>query len=351
MPDFRLTTCRARRHLAVLGPGFLGVAGVVVLSHWISELIGWLSPLVASVGIAAVLSNLGLVPDVARPGLCFAAQRILRVGVALLGFQLALGQMLDLGAPGLAVVAAVVTATFFGTQWAGRRLGLSRDLSLLVATGYAICGASAIAAMDGVIEAEDEETAYAIGLVTLCGTLSIAALPALRIPLGLDAVAFGSWVGASVHDMGQAVATAATGGSSALKAGVVVKLTRVVLLAPIIAGVSLSRRRARARLAAPGTTGPIDTTDRIRKPALVPAFVVGFLAAAAIRSTGILPPTLLEGIQTLDTVLLAGALAGLGAGVDVKRLWGVGGRPLALGLGAWILVAGVSYLAVRLVGL
>lgn len=341
---------RAWRHVAVVAPGLAGAAVIVLVAHWTSELLTWLSPLVVAVGLAIALSTLGLVPGVARPGLRFAAQRILRLGVTLLGFQLALGQMLAIGGPGLTVVAVVVTATFVGTRWAGLRLGLSPDLSLLIATGYAICGASAIAAMDGVIDADDEDTAYAIGLVTLCGTLSIVLLPALRVPLGLDATAFGSWAGAAVHDMGQTVATAATGGSDALQAGVILKLTRVVLLAPIIAGVSLGRRRARMSPPTLGSGGRL-AIGRCRRPPLVPMFVMGFLVAAAVRSTSIMSPSLLESIRALDTVLLAGALAGLGTGVDVRRLWTVGGRPLALGLGAWLLVAGMSYVAVRATGL
>ena len=99
-----------------------------------------------------------------------------------------------------------MAATFCGTQAQSARkvFGLPEDLGLLVATGYSICGASAIAAMDGVVHAEEEETAYAITLVTLCGTLSILVLPVVAGWTGLSGEAFGTWVGGSVHDVGQA---------------------------------------------------------------------------------------------------------------------------------------------------
>lgn len=132
--------------------------------------------------------------------------------------------------------------TFTATRWLGRRLGVPPARALLVATGFSICGASAVAAMEPVADGDEQDTGIAIALVTLCGSLAILLLPALRGPLGLDPTAFGSWVGASVHDVGQTVATADRV-PGALTAAVVVKLSRVVLLAPLVTGVSLARNR------------------------------------------------------------------------------------------------------------
>jgi len=177
-------------------PGLVLVAACVGLAFGVSHAVTTLSPLVVAVILGAVLANLGAVPAWSRDGAHFAAKRLLRVGVVLLGFQLAIPEVVRLGAPTLVVVAATVGATFAGTQWLGRRLGISRGLSLLVATGFSICGASAVAAMEGVADADEEEVAFAIGLVTVCGTLAIGLLPLLRGPLGLSQPArFGSWVG------------------------------------------------------------------------------------------------------------------------------------------------------------
>lgn len=325
-----------------LMPGLALVAACVASAFGISRVVPSASPLVLSVVLGALLANLGWVPDTARPGTTFAAKRLLRAGVVLLGLQLAVADVFDLGARGLALVVVVVAATFFGTQWAGRRLGLSPGLSLLVATGYSICGASAVAAMEGVSDADEEDVAYAVGLVTLCGSLCILVLPALRGPLGLDATAFGTWVGASVHDVGQVVATASTGGAVALQAAIVVKLTRVVMLAPLVAGVSISRRRH----------GAIAESSRAgaARPPLLPLFVVGFLAAVALRSTGVVPEGILDIARTVERLLLCAALVGLGTGVQFARLRKVGGRPLVLGLGAWALVGVTAYIGVLLAG-
>lgn len=319
-------------------PGLALVAVAVVASFGLASTSSTLSPLVAAVVLGVAVGNVVELPARLTPGVAYATRKLLRGGVILLGFRLALDDVIDLGAGGLAVVAVTVVATFFGTRWLGRRLGLSEDLSLLVATGYSICGASAVAAMDGVIEAEEEETAYAVALVTLCGSLSILVLPLLAGPLQLDGEAFGAFVGAAVHDVAQVVATAATDGDEALEAATVVKLTRVVLLAPLVAAVALARRR---------TAGP-STGDRAGAPPIVPLFVVLFGIAIAIRSTGVLDDGALDGIRSVEKYLLSAALFGLGVGVRVARLRALGGRPLLLGLGSWLLVAGVAFAGVSL---
>ena len=158
-------------------------AGATALS-WVVPVI---SPLVAALALGALVVNLVPIPDHLAPGIAFGGRSLLRLGIVLLGFRLSVGDVARLGLPGLGVVAVVVAGTFFGTQWLGRRLGLSEDLGLLVATGYSICGASAIAAMDGVVHADEEETAYAITLVTLCGTLSIFVLPLIAHAVGMPA--------------------------------------------------------------------------------------------------------------------------------------------------------------------
>ncbi len=155
--------------------------------------------------------------------------------MVLLGLQLGLPQLLDLGLGGFGVVIGVAALTFGGTTVLGRLLGISSARSLLIATGFSICGASAVAAMSEVAGGDEDDTAVAIALVTLCGSVAIVLLPALRGPLGLDPGDFGRWVGASVHDVGQTVATA-NRVDGALTTGVVVKLSRVVLLAPLVAG-------------------------------------------------------------------------------------------------------------------
>lgn len=318
-------------------PGLAAVAVATAVAFGVAHVFPAVNASTAAVVLGALAVNLGLHRPVLHAGTRVASHRVLRVAVVLLGLQLALPQLVALGLGGLAVVVVTVAVTFTGTRLLGRALGVSPARSLLIATGFSICGASAVAAMEEVAGGDEEDTGVAIALVTLCGSLAIFLLPALRGPLGLDPVAFGSWVGASVHDVGQTVATAhrVTG---SLTTAVVVKLSRVVLLAPLVAGVALTR----SRRSGAATTGP-------RLP-VVPLFVAGFLSAIALTSSGLLPHGLLSAAKTLQEVLLAAALVGLGTGIHLPTLRRTGGRPLVLGVASWVLVASLAYAGVVLLG-
>lgn len=324
------------RRLADRLPGVAVVVATAALATLVARVASSLSPLVVGIVLGAIVANVVTIPPRLVPGIAFCARSVLRAGIVLLGLRLSLGDIAGLGADGLIVVAAVVTITYVGTQWLARRLGVSRDLGLLVATGYSICGASAIAAMDGVIDADDEEVAYSITLVTLCGTLSIVVLPLIGEFVGLSGVAYGTWVGGAVHDVGQVVATATHGGDRALEAATVVKLTRVVLLAPLVAMVAFRRR---SQASQPGTV----------RPPVLPLFVIGFLVAIAVRSTDVLGSNVLGFAGDLEKLLLTAALAALGFGVRIAQMRHLGGRPLVLGLIAWLLVAGTAYVGTILV--
>jgi uncharacterized integral membrane protein (TIGR00698 family) len=353
-------------------PG-LAAAGAATAAAWgAHQLVPVLSSLTVAVVLGILASNLRLLPAATGPGVRFATKRLMRVGIALLGLKLVFGDVLALGWQTLAMVVVVVAATFFGTQWLGRKMGLPGDQPLLIATGFSICGASAVAAMNSVTDSEEKDVVTAVAMVTLCGTLAIGILPLLQHPLGLTGVEFGRWVGASVHDVGQVVAAAQTAGPAALTQAVVVKLMRVALLAPLVAAMAIALRRrcatrtaqSAAESAAQSAAGSAAQSAegsaaesaapakgrrvRAARPPLVPLFVVCFLVMAAARSTGWLPDPVVDHLLQVDELLLAAGLFGLGAAVDVRRLVRTGGRALVLGLASWLIVAGVSYAGVLL---
>ena len=329
---------------AVPGPTVTGspVTGLAVtavgvgLAWEIDRLLPTVATLTAAVVLGVVARNLRLLPGSARPGLDLAGKRLMRLGIVLLGLKLALGEVLALGWQMLVVVVVVVAATFFGTRWLGIRVGLPGDQALLIATGFSICGASAVAAMNGVTDSDEDDVVTAVALVTLCGSLAILVLPLLHHPLGLTDLQFGRWAGASVHDVGQVVAVAQTAGPAALAQAVVVKLMRVALLAPIVAATAVARRR---RSGAPAGA---------KRPPIVPLFVLGFLAMVALRSTGVVPIRTVDNVESLDNLLLAAALFGLGSAVDVRKLVRTGGKALLVGLASWLTIAVVAYLGVLL---
>ncbi|MEV5240554.1 putative sulfate exporter family transporter [Streptomyces cinnamoneus] len=345
-------------------PGLAMAAAGVGLAWTVHRLVPAVPMLTAAVVLGIAAAHLPVVrPRVrglGKPGLTLAGKRLMRIGIVLLGLKLSLDDVLGLGWATVAMVLAVVAATFFGTLWLGRRLGLRGDQPLLIATGYSICGASAIGAVSEVSGSDEEDVATSVALVTLCGTLAIAVLPLLHHPLGLDDAQFGRWVGAGVHDVGQVVATAQTAGPAALGDAVLVKLMRVALLAPLVAAVAVSvhnrRRVAGARpVAGGGTAGAGDAAGGSdaagagaaqtvgKRPPLVPLFVLGFLAMVAVRTTGLVPGSALDVAQHAQELLLAAALFGLGSAVHLPTLTRTGGRVAALGLCSWVVIAGASY--------
>jgi len=303
----------------------------------------WLVPAVPLLTAAVVLGIVvGQIP-VARaavtgrlaPGLSLSAKRLMRVGVVLLGLKLSLGDIAGLGWVAILTTVGVVLLSFAGTFWIGRLFRLPGHQPLLIATGFSICGASAIGAMSGVVKPKDEEAATPVALVTLCGTLAIFVLPLFWHPLGLDAQQFGHWVGAGVHDVGQVVATAQLAGAGALAVAVVVKLTRVLMLAPMVAVAAVVERRRQVA----GDPG-------VKRPPIVPLFVAGFLLAVLVRTFVPLPAAVTDGADTVQTVLLAMALFGLGTAVRLRTLVGTGWRALATGLISWLLIAVLALAAV-----
>lgn len=266
----------------------------------------------------------------ARPGLDFAGKHLMRAGIVVLGLKVSVVDVLGLGWLALVLIAAVVAASFAGTYLISRLFRLPPVTALLVATGFSICGASAIGAMAAVRRIKHVDTVLPVALVTLCGTLAIGVLPLLVTPLQLSAPVFGAWTGASVHDVGQVVATAQTGGAAALGIAVVVKLTRVLLLAPVVAIAS-----AQQRLTEPAG----QTHDGGRRPPLIPLFVLGFMAMVALRSTGWLGAGWLEAGALLQDLLLGAALFGLGSAVRIRTLLQTGARALLAALASWLLIA------------
>jgi len=291
-----------------------------------------------------------------QTGTRWTATRVLRAGVVLLGLQLSLPEVLALGWRGLAVVGITVAVTFSATLALGRVLRVPRVTSLLVATGFSICGAAAISAMQGVVgRADDEESrrenddavATALALVTIFGSLAIFVLPWLAGLLGLADDRAGLWIGASVQEVAQVVTAGGAISAAALATATVSKLARVVLLAPLVAGAGVLEAR-RERVARPADVEGAAAASAARRTPPVPLFVVGFLVAVLVRSTGLLPASVVEVTTLVTTLLFTAAMFAMGLGVDAAHLVRTGRRALVLGTASAAVVTGVSLVAVLL---
>ncbi len=193
-----------------------------------------ISPMVVAFVVGITVSALSGSLPVMAPGNRFAAKTMLRFAVGLLGLQLTIHELAELGAVTLLVVLAVFIATFLFTKWLGRMLGVEHSLTELIAAGTSVCGASAIIATNAVTKARDQDVGYAVAAVSLLGSVAMIVYPLLYGVLHLDLRTYSLWAGSSVHEVAQVVAAAFQVDPSAGQIAVPVKLARVALLAPLV---------------------------------------------------------------------------------------------------------------------
>ena len=331
---------------SLIAPGLVA-AGLAVFCGF---LVSWqwtsISPLTVSLLIGALVGNLGLMPSLCEPGLKFASRYILRAGIVLLGFQLSFSEVAHLGGRGFLAVIAVVTVTFFGTQYIARLLGVSPGLGLLTATGYSICGVSAISAMTGAIDGDEEDATYAIALVTLFGSISIFVLPALGHLMNMET--FGSVCG-QVHRCTtlHKLLPAQVHFSPVTCTSRHVKLTRVVLLAPLVA--IYGYRHSQSQKHEVHNQHPHTGSQTSRSLANVYCSIPRRRQCPYYWCA--LSTDLLSTLKHIEKICLAVALVGLGAGVNIKKLRLLGSRPIILGFCSWLLVLATSVITIRLIPL
>lgn len=321
-----------------LVPGLLLTAAIATVALTIRNLTGWmaLSPLILSIIIGMLIRNALPVPAAVEPGVGFSLKRILRFGIVLLGLQVTAGQILSLGGAGLAMVALTLATTFVAIRIMGRIMGVEQELTDLIAAGTSVCGASAIIATNTVVRGRQEHVAYAVACVTLFGSLSMLLYPLLSGPLGLDARGYGLWTGATIHEVAQAVGASFQGGDVAGQYGTISKLTRVVMLAPLIMILALSLRSR--------------SGDGTKASAPMPWFVLGFIGMMLVNSVIAIPADAGKGLVTLTNFLLSMALGAMGLQANIGKLRAEGWRPLALGAFGWLFIAIFGYAMLKLFG-
>lgn len=317
---------------------FLG-APIVLLAFIISHLLPSLSPLFLSLLSGLIIGNLISGRSSIDQGAPLISKHGMRIGIALLGFQISFSNLRSVGWKGFLAILIVVLVTFTVTRWLGPRVGLTPGLSLLLASGFSICGASAIAAVGAARKSDKDEISYAVGLVTLLGTLSIFVIPPLTRLLSLSNLTAGSWIGAAVHDIGQVIATASLVGGSTIKFAVITKLSRVVLLAPLLIFLSISGTKSAGE----------DQSVKVRK--LLPPFIMAFIGCVILNNFITLTSHEIGVLNNLSKFLLAFGLFSMAIKVRFAALRKIGGAPLALGIILWITFGAFSLGVLKVFGI
>lgn len=322
-------------------PGLIAAAGVAAVATLLGRQVPIIGgpPLAIVIGVvvAAAVRRRGSIVEAIRPGLDVASKHILQFSVVVLGFGLSLRQVVTIGAGSLPVLVGTLASALLVARIVGRRLGLGHDLTVLIGAGTAICGASAIAAVDSVVDADDADVSYAITTIFAFNVVAVLLYPSLGHLLGLSQHSFGLFAGTAINDTSSVVAAATVYGHGALQYAVVVKLTRTLAIVPVCAALARMAGRGRTQSRAPA---------HARVSHIVPYFLMAFVAAAALNSVGLVPRGLHPGLSTLATWLITVALAGVGLSTRFDRIRSTGPRPFVLGAVLWATV-GLTSMALQ----
>ncbi|MDP9024075.1 MAG: putative sulfate exporter family transporter [Candidatus Eremiobacteraeota bacterium] len=315
----------------------LGLALCVVVAV-IATVLGRYVPIVGApvfgIVIGVLIAVIAGPKDELKPGITFASKTLLQWSIVLLGANLSVAQIVHGGASSLPVMLGTLTITLALAFAIGKALGLERDLRRLLGVGTAICGGSAIAAVASVIEADQADIAYALGTVFLFNVVAVLLFPALGHAMHMSQSAFGLWSGTAINDTSSVVAASMSYGAVAGSDGIIVKLTRTLLIVPIV--VYYAWRRVRSA----------QTQGRaVAWRAVMPWFVLWFVLAAVLNSLGAIPAELKTRLPVVALFCIVVALAGVGLGTDAGRIRSAGLRPLALGAILWVAIS-ISSLAI-----
>ena len=279
-----------------------------------------------------------------RSGIAFSAKQLLEVAVMLLGASVSFAAIVASGYLLVAAIAATVVIMLAVSYGLSRMLGLPTKLSILIACGNSICGNSAIAAVAPVIGADGDDVASSISFTAILGVLMVLGLPLLIPLLSLSATQYGILAGLTVYAVPQVLAATVPAGIVSTQIGTLVKLVRVLMLGPIVVGLSLVAAHRRKR-----------HTDATRAVAispfkLVPWFIIGFLVLTALRSLQLVPDIAVAPVTKTAGILTVLSMAALGLGVDVRVLSTVGGRVTAAVTLSLLLLLGLSIGLVQFFG-
>jgi len=297
-----------------------------------------ISPLIIGIILGICYANTlhHRMPKTWLPGISFSARKILRLAVMLYGFYITLQEVVTIGWVGFLAASFVVTSTLSIAYVVGvYLLGMDKQTTLLTGAGSAICGAAAILAFEPVIKAKGHQTAAAVATVVVFGTLAMFIYPLIYQwgILNLDAHGWGIYIGATVHEVAQVVGAASDINQMVCDDAVIVKMTRVMLLVPVLLFMSWWWIKF----------GNSESADKATS-LTVPWFALGFLGVVGFNSLHLLSASWVMGLQHIDQFLLTMAMTALGMETSLDKLKGVGIKPfiLAIVLFIWLMAGGYT---------
>lgn len=295
------------------------------------------SPLIVGIILGMLYANSlrNRLPETWVPGILFCTKQILRTGIVLYGFRLTFQDVVNVGLPAVFIDIIIVTGTLLLGILVSKLMKMDKDVALLTSTGSAICGAAAVLGAEPVVKSQPHKTAVAVSTVVIFGTISMFLYPAMYRAgiLELTPEQMGIYTGSTLHEVAHVVGAGNAMGTEISDPAVIVKMIRVMLLAPVLLIMSFC-------LAKFGNKGHAKTGTKSK--ITIPWFAVGFLLIIGFNSLDLLPHAVVEGINSFDTFLLTMAMTALGAETSIDKFKKAGAWPFILAsvLFIWLLVGG-----------
>lgn len=316
-------------------PGLLVAVALAIVATWLGKYISWLGG--AGVGILSgvIIASLFQFPAVAKPGFTAAGKQILQSAVILVGAGLNMAAVWRTGLSTLGLMIVTISAVFLVAWLVAKKMGIASSNRDLIASGTAICGGSAIAAVAPVIGAKDEEISYSISVVFLFNLAAVVIFPLLGHAMGMSPERFGVWAGTAVNDTSSVMAASFAYSADSVPTATLVKMTRTIMIVPMALIFSLVAA-ARARKNAAQSAGSFSFGK------VFPWFVLGFLFMSLWTTWGGLPPEWAARFQAAGKFLIVVALSGIGLNTNIRKILATGAKPIFLGLCLWFTVAALS---------
>ena len=362
-------------------PGLVVVIILAVVSMWLSDFIGItlmgfekspISAVIICLILGLLIRNVFKLPVLLNVGFKFSVKKLLRLGIILLGIRLSIFSVFELGIVGIPIVLICISSALIITTFLNKKLKQPKRLGTLIAVGTSICGVSAIIATSPVINAKEEETAYAVAVITVFGLIATIGYPILAYFIfGGNPIKAGLWLGTSIHDTSQVTGAALVFADLwnlpiGLDVATITKLVRNVFMILVIPLMAFLHVKNEKKEATESGLNKLNVKTKVSAKKLIPVFVIGFLLISILRSVGDAGVNtnnlafgligedswgdIIKMVKNFANILFVVALGGVGLSTNFANFKGLGIKPFLVGLFASLTIGIVSFLSVSLLG-
>lgn len=323
------------QNVRTYGPGLFLSLIVAVIAYEFGIHVPVIGGPVFGIVLGIIIASVWALPTFFNQGIKFTSKYILQLAIILLGFDVNMASIIKVGQESLVVLIVTLSAAFLTAYFVGKFLNINQKLFTLIGVGTAICGGSAIAAASSAIDAEDQDISYSISTIFLFNVIAVFLFPAIGHLLKLSDTGFGMWAGTAINDTSSVVAAAFSYSDTAGNFATIVKLTRSLMIVPVTLALAVIFSRLDK------------STNKFDFVKVFPWFILGFLLAAVIRSSSIVPVEITGSLAWAGKFLIIAAMAAIGLNTNLRSFVKAGPRAVILGAMTWVTVA-VSSLAIQL---